>query len=142
MKLKPIIATIIIFVLWMLGGGLVHGGLLRDDYGQLPNLFRTDAEMQNYFGWMVLAHFLASIALVWIYTRGISASPWLGQGVRFGTVIAFLTVIPTYMIFYVVQPMPGMMVVKQCVFDGILMVVLGIAVAFIFRTKAAASSTH
>lgn len=138
MKHKPlIITTIVTFIAWMLGGGLVHGGLLHDDYGQLPNLFRTDVEMQKYFGWMVLAHLMASFALVWIYSRGISASPWLGQGVRFGIVVAFLTVIPTYMIFYVVQPMPGVMVVKQCVFDGLLMVVLGIIVAFMYRAKAA-----
>lgn len=133
------LATIVIFIAWMLGSGFVHGGLLHDDYGQLPNLFRTDVEMQKYFGWMLLAHLMASFALVWIYSRGVSASPWLGQGVRFGIVVAFLTVIPTYMIFYVVQPMPGVMVVKQCVFDGILMVVLGIIVAFMYRPKAAKS---
>ncbi len=134
---KLIITTIVTFIAWMLGGGLVHGGLLHDDYGQLPNLFRTDVEMQKYFGWMLLAHLMASFALVCIYSRGISTSPWLGQGVRFGIVVAFLTVIPTYMIFYVVQPMPGVMVVKQCVFDGLLMVVLGIIVAFMYRAKAA-----
>jgi hypothetical protein len=37
------------------------------------------------------------------------------------------------MIYYVVQPMPGFHVVKQIVFDGILVVILGLIVAFMYR---------
>jgi len=44
--------------------------------------------------------------------------------------------VPTYLIYYVVQPMPGMTVVKQIVFDGILMLVLGAVVAFMYRRPA------
>jgi hypothetical protein len=40
------------------------------------------------------------------------------------------------MIYYVVQPMPGPVVVKQIVFDGILMVILGMITAFIYRRPA------
>ena len=41
------------------------------------------------------------------------------------------------MIFYVVQPMPGVMVIKQCIFDGILIVLLSLIAAFIYRPTAA-----
>jgi hypothetical protein len=37
------------------------------------------------------------------------------------------------MIYYVVQPMPGLHVVKQIVFDGILILILGVIAAFIYR---------
>ena len=40
------------------------------------------------------------------------------------------------MIYYVVQPMPGMHVVKQIVFDGILVVILGAVMAFMYRSQA------
>jgi hypothetical protein len=40
-----------------------------------------------------------------------------------------------YMIYYVVQPMPGDLVVKQIVFDTVLNVILGIVAAFMYRTK-------
>ena len=40
-----------------------------------------------------------------------------------------------YMIYYVVQPMPGAHVVKQIVFDGILVLVLGAIVAYLYRTR-------
>ena len=51
-------------------------------------------------------------AFSWIYIRGHEARPWLPQGLRFGFAVALLTVIPTYIIYYVVQPMPGATVVE------------------------------
>jgi hypothetical protein len=86
---------------------------------------------------MVIAHVFLSGALVWIYSRGVEAKPWLAQGVRFGLAVAFLTVIPTYLIYYVVQPMPGETVVKQLIFDGALTVLLGVIVAFLYRPRTA-----
>ena len=41
-------------------------------------------------------------------------------------------------IYYVVRPMPGATVAKQIVFDGILMRVLGLIVAFAYRQPAKA----
>ncbi|MSR44259.1 MAG: hypothetical protein EXS15_02740 [Phycisphaerales bacterium] len=92
--------------------------------------------MNRYLGWMLLAHLMASFVLVWIYSRGVGAGPWVGQGIRFGVVVAFLTVIPTCIIYYVVQPMPGAMVVKQCALDGILMVLLSLTAAWFYRRQA------
>ena len=37
------------------------------------------------------------------------------------------------MIYYVVQPMPGMFVVKQMLFDGLLVIILGIIAAFLYK---------
>ena len=132
------IAWLVVFVAWFLGSFLVHGLLLHGDYARLPNLFRPEAEAQKYFPLMLLAHVFLSGALTWIYSRGAEAKPWVAQGVRFGVAVAFLTVIPTYMIYYVVQPMPLDSVVKQIVFDGVLMVVLGVVVAFMYRNARAA----
>ncbi len=39
--------------------------------------------------------------------------------------------IPIYLIHYAVQPMPGMLVAKQIVFDAIGMLLLGIVAAWI-----------
>lgn len=127
------IAWIVIFVAWMAGSFAVHGGLLADGYMQLQEIFRSPEESNQYFHWMILAHIIMAGAFVWIYGRGVNDSPWIGQGIRFGIAIACLGVIPTYMIYYVVQPMPGMFVVKQVVFDGLLVIILGIVAAFIYK---------
>jgi hypothetical protein len=130
------IAWVVIFVAWMAGSFVIHGTLLHDDYTKLAGLFRSEAEANPYFPLMILAHIMLAGAFVWIYSRGVEAAPWLPQGIRFGIAIALLTVIPTYMIYYVVQPMPGLVVVKQIVFDGILMLILGVITAFIYRSPA------
>jgi hypothetical protein len=135
---KFIIAWIVVFIVWFLGSFVVHGHLLHDDYMRLTNLFRSEADSQQFFPLMILAHVIMSGALVWIYSRGVEALPWLPQGLRFGVAIALLTVVPTYLIYYVVQPMPGATVVKQIVFDGILMLVLGAVVAFMYRAPSRA----
>jgi hypothetical protein len=137
MNKKFIIAWIVIFIAWFLGSFVVHGLLLNSDYLQLPNLFRTEADAQKYFPLMILVHVILSGSLVWIYARGAEAKPWMAQGVRFGIAVALLTVVPTYLIYFVVQPMPGGMVVKQIVYDGLLMVILGMIVAWMYRDAAA-----
>jgi hypothetical protein len=135
MNKKFAIVWLSIFVVWMIGSFIVHGVLLHDDYAKLPNLFRPEADAQQYFPLMILAHVIMAGAFVWIYARGVEARPWLGQGIRFGIGIALLTVVPTYTIYYVVQPMPGIHVVKQIVFDGALLLVLGAVVAFLYRNE-------
>lgn len=133
MTKKFLFAWLVVFVAWMAGSFVVHGTLLRADYAQLPNLFRPEAEAQQYFPLMILAHVIMAAAFVWIYSRGVEATPWAGQGLRFGSAVALMTVIPTYTIYFVVQPMPGGHVVKQIVFDTILVVILGVIAASIYR---------
>jgi hypothetical protein len=136
MNKKFIIAWVVLFVAWFMGSFVVHGVLLRADYMQLTNLFRVEDDQQKYFPLMILAHVILSGAFVWIYARGAEAKPWMAQGVRFGVAVALLTTVPTYMIYFVVQPMPGNVVIKQIVCDGILMVILGMIVAWLYRNTA------
>ncbi len=132
MNKKFLTAWLVIFIVWMLGSFVVHGVLLQGDYMQLASLFRPEAEAQQYFPLMILAHVILSGAFVWIYARGAEPKPWLPQGVRFGIAVALLTIVPTYLIYYVVQPMPAMLVVKQILFDGILILILGSIVARLY----------
>ena len=133
MNRKFAIAWLVVFVVWMLGSFIVHGTLLHADYSKLPTLFRPEADAGQYFPFMILAHVIMAGAFAWVYSRGVEAKPWLGQGIRFGLVIALLTVVPMYTIYYCVQPMPGILALKQIVFDGVLLLVLGAVAAFLYR---------
>jgi hypothetical protein len=126
-------AWVAVFVAWMAGSFVVHGTLLHGDYATLPNLFRPEADAQRLFAFMLLAHVIMAGAFVWIYARGVENRPWLGQGLRFGLAVALLAAVPIYMIYYVVQPMPGDVVVKQIVFDTVVVLVLGALVAYLYR---------
>lgn len=111
---------------------VVHGMLLHADYAQLPNLMRTEADAQSHFPFMLIAHVLMGFAFAWIYRQGITPGvPWLMQGIRFGVAVACLMTIPMYLIYYTVQPWPGMVVAKQIVFDVIVITLVGIVAAFI-----------
>lgn len=133
MNKRFLAAWLIVFIAWMVGSFIVHGTLLHNDYAALPKLFRSEANAQRFFPLMLLAHVILAGAFVWIYSRGVEDAPWMGQGIRFGVAVALLTIVPTYMIYFVVQPIPIQTVVKQIVFDGILMLALGLLVAFLFR---------
>lgn len=131
-----LVAWLVIFVVWMAGSFVVHGVLLGSDYAAQKALFRPEADSQQYFPLMLVAHVILAGAFVWIYARGVSAAAWPGQGLRFGVAVALLTVVPTYLIYFVVQPMPGALVGKQIVFDGALIVVLGLVAAWLHRDRA------
>ncbi len=139
MKGKFVLAWVVAFVVWMAGSFIVHGMLLHGDYAQLTSLFRPEAESQRHFPLMILAHILMAGAFAWIYSRGIEPKPWMPQGVRFGIAVALLAVVPTYTIYYVVQPMPGSLAVRQMLFEGILVIVVGIATAWVYRDRAIGS---
>jgi hypothetical protein len=132
MNKKFLISWVVIFVLWMVGGIVVHGVLLDPDY-QAMGTMRPDAEQQSMMGLMFLAHAILAAGFVWIYARGVENKPWLGQGLRFGFAVACIAVIPVYLIYYVVLPTPGAVAVKQIVFDTILTLILGAVVAFLYR---------
>lgn len=137
MNKKFAIAWLVVFIVWMAGGVVVHGMLLNPDYKALPNLFRPEAESGKMFPLMIFAHALLAGAFTWIYARGAEAKPWLGQGLRFGVAVALLTIVPTYLIYYVVQPMPLALSIKQIVFDGIVLLMLGAVAAFMYRDRTA-----
>ena len=142
MNKKFFIGWLILFIAWMAGSFLVHAVLLKPDYMQMAKLFRTEADSGQYFPFMLLAHVIMAGAFVWIYARGQEAKPWVAQGVRYGVAVALLTAVPTYLIYYAVQPMPGAMVAKQILFDGVLIVVLGIIVAWWYRDMATVTARN
>jgi len=126
----------IVFFAWFAGSFVVHGVLLRPDYMLLKSIFRPEEAQAKYMPLMLLAHVILSGAFVWIYTRGAEAAPWAAQGLRFGIAIAMLTVVPSYLIYFVIQPMPPQVVAKQIIFDGSLTVLLGMIVAWLYRVRA------
>jgi magnesium-transporting ATPase (P-type) len=136
MNTKFLITWLVIFILWMAGGFVVHGQLLADEY-VATGLMRAVAEQQQYFVWMIVAHLIMAAAFVWIYARGRESKPWLGQGLRFGLAVSLLAVVPIYLIYYCVQPLPGVLVVRQIAYDTIVTLVIGCALAVRYRDKAA-----
>lgn len=126
------ISAIVAIVLTFALGFVVHGVLLAGDYQALMGtLMRKDDAAMGLFHFMIIAHIIMGVGAAWMYRQGVNESPWLAQGVRFGIAAACISSIPMFMIYYVVQPTPGMLTVKQIIFDTITWIIIGIALAFV-----------
>jgi hypothetical protein len=128
-----LVAWVVVFVLWMLGGFVVHGAWLGKEYAKLGDLFRQPDGQQRFFHYLVLAHIVMAGSFVWIYGHGVTTRSFLGQGLRYGIAVALMTAVPTYLIYYAVQPLPRALVVRQIIGDSIVVLILGIVVAWVYR---------
>jgi hypothetical protein len=129
---KCIISAVVMFVMAWALSFVVHNILLGADYMTTAGM-RPPADTHALIPFIVLAHALFGIAMAWIYFQGKEDKPWLMQGVRFGIAVALLTVIPMYLIYYVVTPIVFAVVIKQIIFDGIRVVLMGVVLAWINR---------
>jgi hypothetical protein len=130
-----VISVVALFVVSMLLGLVVHGMLLHADYLKLTEvgLFRSESDAHAYFVYMLAAHVILAIGITWIYRQGRTSRPWMGQGVRFGIALALVASVPTYLIYFAVQPMPSDLVAKQVCFDLVAMIILGLTAAAVNR---------
>jgi drug/metabolite transporter (DMT)-like permease len=134
MNMKFVISVVVLFVVSMALGFVVHGMLLGADYAKLvPGVFRSPQDSEAHFVYMLLAHVFIAVGFTWVYRAGRDNRPWMGQGLRFGLAIAVLTTVPTYLIYFAVQPMPSDLVAKQIVFDTVAMVIMGVVAAAVNR---------
>jgi len=129
---KCIISAIVMFIMAWALSFVVHGVLLGGDYSVTQGM-RPPAEVQKLILYLILAQALFGVAFAWIYFQGKEDKPWLTQGLRFGIAVAFLTVIPTYLIYHVITPVPLVLALKQIVFDTIRVVLMGVVLAWINR---------
>jgi hypothetical protein len=140
MNAKFWITGVVLFVLTMAIGFLVHATLLHPDYTALAGIMRGDADAMAHFPYLLLAHVFFSFGVAWIYQQGVKpGASWLGQGIRFGIALAMISSVYMYLVYYAVEPMPPMLVVKQIIFDSIGCIIVGIVAAFINKPAAAAT---
>jgi hypothetical protein len=129
---KCIISAVVMFVMTWAFGFVIHELILGGDYAVAGGM-RPRAEAQRLVLFIIAAHAIFATAFAWIYFQGKEDKPWLAQGVRFGLAAACLTVVPMYLIYHVVTPVPLVLAIKQIVLDTIRVVAMGVVVAWINR---------
>ena len=130
---KLVLATAAAYILLMGTNYLVHEIWLMPDYDAIPLSHRSPEGIQHRFWAMALGQLFFAALFAYIYTRGAEKKPWLVQGVRYGIVITFLTVVPYSLSEYVVYIVPYMLAIKWMVAGGIQLMLLGVVVAGIFK---------
>lgn len=130
---KKIGAIMAGFVLLGAGRYLIHNVLLMSAYQATSSVWRTQEAMLHRLWAFHLANLVLSLASVLIYVRGIEPKPWLGQGIRFGILLALATAVPQSLTEYGVYPIPHTLALHWILSEGFLAVLLGVLIAAICR---------
>lgn len=128
------ICGILVSITAMLLDFVVHGWLLQGDYNALATsgIMRAPVDAQHYLPYMLGAHLLIGFGLTWLYRKGADTGrPATGQGLRFGTAVAVMSTIPGYLIYYAVQPLPEMLVLRQVLYSTAAMLLLGMLLGWL-----------
>lgn len=124
-------ASIAVFVFIFLYEWVFHGILLKPVYNATQHLWR--AQEDCVFWAMLLGQFLFPFIFAYIFTKGYEKKG-IAEGIRFGVVIGLLFV-PSNLIYYAVQPLPGSLVLAWC-FGGIIeMAIAGAILAAVYKNS-------
>ena len=140
MDMKKTIGAIVAGYVVQFGGNfLIHGVWLKQDYINTASLWRSSEAMNSRMWAMFLGVLIYAVGAVLIYVRGVESKPWVGQGIRFGILLALVTTVCNSLISWVTMPMPHMLAVKWMIGEGLLAILFGLVVAAICRPKSAAA---
>jgi hypothetical protein len=133
---RMLITAVAVFATGYLFAFLVHGVLLAEDYKAVSNLLRPDAEMK--MGIMSLGYAIWSLGVAWLYSKGVEAKDWIGQGLRFGLALACVWAVPAYLGDYATMPFPLPLILKGLAGDTVNALACGLVAAAINRTPSKA----
>jgi hypothetical protein len=135
---KLVLAIIVAYIVLMGTNYLVHSVWLMPDYDAIASSHRNIAGIMHRFWAMALGQFFFAAMFAYIYTRGRESKPWLEQGIRYGIVMTFMTVVPYSLSEYTVYVVNYMLVIKWMIAGGIQLIILGLIVAGICKDGATA----
>jgi hypothetical protein len=126
------LAAILAFVVAFVLGFVFHGLILAGDYTAHAAVYRGP-DVGARFPLLLLAQLVMAAAMTGLYRFGREDKPWLGQGARFGLLVAGASVVPLYLIGYVVTNVSGALAIKQMIFETITVTAMGVAIAWFYR---------
>jgi hypothetical protein len=133
MDKKFVIATIAAFVVGFVLAFLFHGVLLAPDYMQHLAVYRGPQFRPEMFAIIVVMQLLMAGAMAGIYRFGMQDRPFVGQGLRFGLLVAAASVIPCYAIGYAVTNISGALAIKQIVLETAIVLAMALVIAWFYR---------
>ena len=132
---KTVMAIVAGFVVQLVGLVLIHAILLKKDYVETASLWRAQGDQLARVWAMLLAILIYVVGAVWIYVSGVEQKPWMGQGIRFGILLALVVVVYSSLSAWVILPIPHMLAVKWIISESVLSMVFGLVVAGICQPK-------
>lgn len=133
MNTRFFVAWLVAFLLWFAAGWVIEGELLINEWINTVTILRGwDGELARYH-FMILPYVLWAGGAVWIHQSSGRYSPWLPRGLELGVLMAIITIIPMRMLNYTTFQMPGAVLVKEVVWFVVADLIIGLAIAWIYR---------
>jgi hypothetical protein len=138
MNLKRwLLAMLGVFGVLVLTDHLIHGVWLAPIYRATAPWWRPAAQMQSLVGFM----FASELTLAWllpvVYAKGYEAGkPGLGQGFRFGVLMALLLVLPPSLMRYFVYPYPFSLILNWFIAGFVQVVLAGVVIGYLYKPEA------
>ncbi len=108
-----VISLIVAFIAVFATNFVIHQLWLGDFYKATASLWRTESEMQQHFGWMLLGQFLIAAAFTLTYAGCVAPLRCPSCTFKYGACMAAFAS-GGHLVMYTVQPYPGAMVAKWC----------------------------
>ena len=113
---------------------VVNGYLLSGLYKGSAEVWRVQEEMQSRFGFLIFAQLLFGTMFGTVYAQGYEPrrEP-LGQGFRYGLIMAFMIAPMSTLAWYVLLPVPSKLAVAWFVCGFAELILLGFLASFLYR---------
>jgi len=131
---KFTLACVAVFIFIFVFDLLFHGVYLKSIYEQTNSLWRPEEAMKSYIAWLILGQLIITIGFVALFTKAFKRGGLI-EGAVYGLLVAIIF-IGNLLIWYAVVPYPSNFLTNWMVGTLIEMVLAGIIVAFIYRSKA------
>lgn len=129
---RLILAILAVFLGVFLTDFLIHGIWLDSSYKLTASLWRTEAEMQKHFGWLLLAQFFAAATFTVVWATGIAGSATIYCAGIYGATMGVFSQANT-LITYAVQPFPADIALKWFASGVVRGCLMGLLVFFIYK---------
>lgn len=132
---KTLLGTLAGFVVLVVGRYLLHGIILASTYAELGDLMRAPADFMHRMWAVQLANLAFAHAATHIYQRGLESKAWLGQGFRYGVLVAMATAVPNSLIQYAVYPIGHRLAVHWILGEGVIAILMCLAIAAVCQPE-------
>ena len=137
---RLLIAIVVVFIAIFVTDFLIHGVWLKSDYAASASLWRPEAEMQKFLGWLMLGQLLAAVTATVLYAKGFAEKDCLKCAVMFGLFMGLFMQANT-LITYTVQPIPAGIAVKWFASGIVQGAFFGLVMFFAYKPKSGACKT-
>ncbi len=131
---RLMLTGVLLIVAYIMMEGFVHGYLLKDMYQATASVWRSEMDMQQMMWIMMVGEGIFAFMFAVIYACGFVANkPRLGQGFRFGSLVALFLIPAMSLSWYVILPIPSILAVYWFVAGVAEMIILGLIAGVVYK---------